>query len=68
MYVFFSIPNWPKIGIFLSLGSAQLSPPPPIIFFQESRPWVTATCAVCMYTVQGIVVLILLIIVCVKLA
>ena len=29
MYVFFSVPNWPKIGIFLGLGSAQLSPPPP---------------------------------------
>ena len=36
MYVFFRVPNWPKIGIFLGLGFSStfgLSPPPPCHIF-----------------------------------
>ena len=36
LYVFFRVPNWPKIGIFLGLGfSSTFGPPPPplVIFF-----------------------------------
>ena len=38
MYVFFRVPNWPKICIFLGLGFNSTSGSH-VIFFQESQPW-----------------------------